>query len=157
MGIFRTMSFRRFSPYALCTVILTVCLFGGCGKSGFPSPKKTQDTFTITEATLSPMGNCFVARGTITGAPQNVENILLELAPIDSYDDCSGCPFVAREYGEFSDYDAQLDDSTGEFMFSYCPSSPAPMYRWRLVGKNIFRGLPHATTTPQIILMPELM
>ena len=153
------MNTRRFSHCVFCAVILVVglatCLLGGCGKSGAPSPKKTQDTFTITGAALSPMGNCVVARGTVTEAPQNVESITLELAPIDSYDDCPGCPFVAREYGEFSDFAAQLDNNTGEFMFSYCPATPAPMYRWRLVGKNVFRGLPYATTTPQVMMMPE--
>lgn len=135
-------------------MILAACLFGGCGKSGMPSPKKTQETFTITGAALSAMGDCVVARGKIQGAAQNVETLVIELAPIDSYDDCPGCPFVAREYSEFSDYAAQLDDKTGDFMFSYCPASPAPMYRWRLVGKNVFRGLPYATTTPQIMVMP---
>lgn len=153
------MNTRRFTPSILHAAILAscfvICLLGGCGKSGAPSPKKTQDTFTITGAALSPVGNCVVARGTVTNAPQNVESIILELAPIDSYDDCPGCPFAAREYGEFSDYAAQLDDKTGEFMFSYCPAKSAPMYRWRLVGKNVFRGLPYATTTPQVIIMPE--
>ena len=141
--------------FVLAVAFLALFPLGGCGKAGMPTPKKTQDTFTITGAALSAMGDCVVARGTVTGAVRNAEFITLELAPIDSYDDCPGCPFVAREAGEFSDFEAQLDDETGQFMFSYCPVETAPMYRWRLVGKNVFRGLPYATTTPQVMVMPE--
>lgn len=119
-----------------------------------PQPKKTQDTFTITGQTLAAMGNCLVASGTVAGAIQNVSAITLELAPIDSYGDCPGCPFVAREYGEFSASDAQLDEETGQFMFSFCPATAAPMYRWRVVGTNVFHGLPFPSTTPQVMVMP---
>ncbi len=135
-------------------VILMACLLAGCGKAGMPIPKKTQDTFSITGAALSPMGDCVVARGTVTGALDNVNTVSLELAPIDSYDDCPGCPFVAREYAEFSVSDMQLDMDTGEFMFSFCPALEAPMYRWRLVGRNVFLGLPYTMTSPQIMVMP---
>lgn len=147
----------RYSIFAglLCLSLFAALPLGGCGKSGMPSPKKTQDTFSITGQALSPMGDCLVARGTVNGAIQNVEFITLELAPIESYDDCPGCPFVPREYGEFTEYDAQLDAKTGQFMFSFCPASSAPMYRWRLVGKNAFRGLPFATTPPQVMVMPQ--
>lgn len=139
----------------LCLGVFAALLLGGCGKSGMPSPKKTQDTFTISGHALSSMGDCVVARGTVNGAIQNVEFIALELAPIESYDDCPGCPFVAREYGEFTAHDTQLDEKTGQFMFSFCPASDAPMYRWRLVGKNAFRGLPFATTTPRVMVMQQ--
>ncbi|SBV94241.1 putative Lipoprotein [uncultured delta proteobacterium] len=160
MGILRPMKQRalhRYSLFAglLCVSVFAAFLLGGCGKSGMPSPKKTQDTFTITGHALTPMGDCVVARGTVSGAIQNVEFLTLEVAPIESYDDCPGCPFVPREYGEFTAYDAQLDEKTGQFMFSFCPASGAPMYRWRLVGKNAFRGLPFATTTPRVMVMPQ--
>ena len=139
---------------ACCLLLGAACLLAGCGKSGMPSPKKTQDTFTITGHALAPMGDCVVARGAVSGAIRNVEFITLELAPINSYDDCPGCPFAARESGEFTAADAQLDETTGQFMFSFCPAETAPMYRWRLVGKNAFRGLPFATTTPQVMVIP---
>ena len=160
MGISRTMKYatthRFFSAVLIMTsLMLAAVLLGGCGKSGMPSPRKTQETFTITEHTLSAMGDCVVAKGTASGAVKNVESIILEVAPIQSYDDCPGCPFTPRESGEFPVADIQLDPQNGQFMFSYCPSIQAPMYRWRLVGKNVFRGLPYATTTPKILVMPE--
>ena len=144
-------------PLKLHALILVtvVCLavLCGCGKSGMPSPKKTQDTFTITGAGISVMGDCLVARGTATGAIDNMSAVSIEVAAIQSYDDCPGCPFVPQEYSELAASDIQLDLESGGFMFSYCPATSAPMYRWRLVGKNIFPGLPYATTTPQIVIM----
>ena len=153
---------KHSTPYQSYTVIflLALCmiaamLLGGCGKTGMPSPKKTQDTFTIVDHSLSAAGDCVVAKGTAKGAIQNVEYLVLEVAPIQSYDDCPGCPFVPRETGEFTAADAQIDLQSGQFLFSYCPSVEAPMYRWRLVGKNVFRGLPYASTTPQVMVIPQ--
>ena len=146
--------FFGFPLLLLCCLMLVPPLLAGCGKSGMPIPKKTQDTFDITGASLSPLGDCVVARGTVTGAINLVDKMALEMAPIES-DDCPGCPFVAREFREYSSSDIQLDLETGQFLLSYCPSVDAPMYRWRLVGKNVFLGLPHASTTPQIMVKPE--
>ena len=142
---------RYFFPFCLFLFFLALA---NCGKSGLPVPKKTQETFTIPVATLSSMGDCLVARGEVSGAIQSVDTMILEVAPIDFYDNCPGCPFVAREYGEFSTSGMQLDKETGQFIFSFCPALDAPMYRWRLVGKNIFPGLPHVTTSPQVMVMP---
>jgi len=139
----------------LTTFTLAAALLIGCGKSGMPSPRKNLETFTIAAHTLSAMGDCVVAKGTASGAVKNIDHIVLEVSPIQSYDDCPGCPFTPRESGEFSVADIQLDPQNGQFMFSYCPSVQAPMYRWRLVGKNVFRGLPYATTTPQIMVVPQ--
>ena len=147
---------RFFPPVFILTILmLTALLLGGCGKSGRPSPQKTQETFTITGHSLSPMGDCLVAKGTVNGAVQNVDQLILEVAPIQSQEDCPGCPFVPRETGEFSQDDIQLDIQNGQFMFSYCPSIQAPLYRWRIVGRNAFRGLPYVTTTPRILVMPQ--
>ncbi|MDL2209977.1 hypothetical protein LJC26_04150 [Desulfovibrio sp. OttesenSCG-928-O18] len=147
--------FTSIRPAFLLPLLLGLILLGGCGKEGMPSPKKTQDTFTITGAGASPMGNCLVAKGTVAGAIANMDTMMIEVAPILSYDDCPGCPFVAQEYSEFSASGIDLDRKSGQFMFSFCPSTPAPMYRWRLVGKNVFPGLPHATTTPQVVIVRE--
>lgn len=135
---------------------LTFCLLFccSCGKSGMPSPKKTQDTFVIAGAGVSFLNDCLVAQGTVNGAAANLDRMTLEIAPIQSYDDCPGCPFAAQEHADYSTSDIQLDFETGKFAFSFCPSATAPMYRWRLIGKNIFLGLPHATTTPQVAISP---
>ena len=143
-------STTKHSYYAV--FIAAICLFlcGACGKSGMPSPKKTQDTFTITKANVSFVNSCLAVQATVSGAIVNLDSVTLEVAPIQSYDDCPGCPFVAQEYMTFSSADIQLDPQTGTFMLSYCPLDQASLYRWRIVGKNVFLGLPHATTTPQV-------
>lgn len=139
----------------LFSLMLSALFLAACGKAGMPVPKKTQDTFTITGAGVTVMGKCLAANGTITGAVDNFDKIMIEVDPIQSYDDCPGCPFVPREYQEFSAPAAQFDVKTGQFMLSFCPAESAPMYRWRLVGKNVHLGLPHATTTPQVVIMQK--
>lgn len=141
--------------FRMLPLLLGLVLLGGCGKEGMPVPRKTQDTFTITGAGASPLGNCLVAKGAVAGAVANLNTLMIEIAPILSYDDCPGCPFAAQEFGEFTASGIDLDRKSGQFMFSFCPSTPAPMYRWRLVGKNVFPGLPNATTTPQVVVMKE--
>lgn len=138
---------------ALPLLCLSVLLLAACGKAGMPVPKKNQDTFTITGAEVSAIGQCLTAQGTVTGAMGNFDKILFETDPVKSDDDCIGCPFVVSESQEYSAAEAQFDIKTGKFLLLFCPSVKAPMYRWRLVGQNIHLGLPHATTTPQIVMM----
>lgn len=137
----------------MAALALFLCLpaLGGCGKQGRPSPKKTQDTFTITGAAATVMNACLVTNGVVEGAIQNVDTVTIEVAPIVASDECPGCPFVPQEWSEYDGPAIRLDMQSGRFGFSFCPSTPAPMYRWRLVGKNVYRGLPHATTTPQVV------
>jgi hypothetical protein len=138
------------------SMLMLISLFlAACGKAGMPIPKKTQDTVTITGAGVTVMGECLAASGTVTGAVTNFERIMIEVDPIQSVDDCPGCPFVPHEYKDFSASDAQFDAGTGQFLLSFCPAEAAPMYRWRLVGKNVYPGLPYATTTPQVVIMKK--
>lgn len=146
---------RSVVRFTLSLLTLTALFIVACGKAGMPIPKKTQDTFTIAGAGVTVMGQCLAANGTVTGAVNNVDTIMIEVQSIQSYDDCPGCPFVAQEYQEFSASAAQFDAKTGQFLLSFCPVTDAPMYRWRLVGKNIHLGLPHAATTPQIVVMQQ--
>ncbi|CAK7013181.1 MAG: hypothetical protein DELT_02146 [Desulfovibrio sp.] len=139
--------------FAMPLLLTAIFFLAACGKAGMPVPKKTQDTFTITGAGVTVMGKCLAARGTVTGAVNNFERVMVEVDPIDSHDDCPGCPFNAGESQEFSASDVQFDAKTGQFLLSFCPSTEAPMYRWRLVGKNVHPGLPYATTTPQVVIM----
>ena len=146
----RTVSCRLLALALACLVCLPVV--SGCGKEGPPSPKKTQDTFTISNAGVSFMNDCLVARATVNGAVDNVDAVTFEIAPIQAFDECPGCPFVPAEYLEFPRNAMQLDPQSGQFLISFCPSAKAPMYRWRLVGKNTFHGLPHVATTPRVAI-----
>lgn len=141
--------------FTLSLLTLTALFLAACGKAGMPVPKKTQDTFTLTGASVTVMGKCLAASGTVTGAVNNFDIIRIEVNSIQSDEDCPGCPFVPQEYQEFSASAAQFDVNTGQFLLSFCPAADAPMYRWRLVGKNVHPGLPHAMTTPQVVVMQK--
>lgn len=145
---------NRFALRSIVSLLaLSALLLTACGKEGMPIPKKTHDTFTITGASATVMGQCLAVSATVNGAVTNFDNVRMEIDPIQSYDDCPGCPFVAQEYQEFSASASQFDVETGQFFLSFCPAESAPMYRWRLVGKNVHPGLPYATTTPQVVMM----
>ena len=141
--------------FTLPLLMLTALFLAACGKAGMPVPKKTQDTFTITGASVAVMGQCLAASGTVTGAVDNFDRIMIEIDPIQSYDDCPGCPFVPKDFRDYPASDVQFDAKTGQFLLSFCPTESAPMYRWRLVGKNVYPGLPYATTTPQVVIMQK--
>ena len=136
----------------LAGVMCLVCLVS-CGKEGMPTPKKTQDVFTFAAVRAKGTTNCLIVSGTVVGAVHNVADIAIEVAPIESYGDCPGCPFAAHERREFSPKEAQLDLTTGEFFFSFCPVSDAPMYRWQVVGTNTRIGLPPTTNPPQVTIV----
>lgn len=140
--------------FVLCLAFF-VLFAGACGKEGLPQPKKSQDLFTFKGITATADGACMVIAGSVVGAIGHVERITLETAPIDSVGDCPGCPFVAREHQDYTPTEAHLDLDSGAFLFSFCPSTNAPMYRWRLVGKNIYNGLPLANNTPQVLIVRD--
>ncbi len=142
--------------FMLCCLTLAMGIaLAGCGKMGDPKPVKSQDTFEFAAFSASGANNCLVLQGAVSGNIANVEAIGLDLAPVTGPEDCPGCPFNPREYAEFSPTDAQLDAQSGRFAFSYCPGGiSAPAYRWRLVGKNVYHGLPYVLTNPRMTVMP---
>ncbi len=138
-----------------CCVFLFALALAGCGKMGDPKPVKSPEMFDFAASSASGTeNNCLIVQGTVNGKIANVETLVLELSPVNGPEDCPGCPFNPREYAEFSASDAQLDDESGRFAFSYCPVTPAPMYRWRLTGKNVYHGLPYVLTNPRVTVMP---
>ncbi len=141
---------------AICCLFFALALItAGCGKIGNPRPVKSQETFDFSSFSASGAGNCLVIQGAVSGNAANLEYLGLELSPVNGPEDCPGCPFNPREYAEFGASDAQLDAQSGRFAFSYCPDISAPTYRWRLVGKNVYHGLPYVLTNPRLVVMPR--
>ena len=147
------------SRMLLCFVALALCFFvlAACGKEGLPRPKKAQDAFSFSESRAIGENNCLVVSGTVSGAVSSLASITLELAGIDTYGDCVGCPFTAHEHTTLSPAEAQLTTDGGSFFFTYCPSSSSRMYRWRLVGNNVRPGIPAMSTTPQIVTLRDVV
>ena len=143
--------------YGILAVFIFLLVLGisGCGKMGAPKPRSTDVEFSFTETKLTPIAQCFAVQGHTIGARRNVDRIDLEIAPVDNSGNCPTCPFNAREFAAFSLEEANYSVETGEFSFSYCPATEADMYRWRLVGRNVYSGLPYALTMPVIAIMPK--
>ena len=144
-----TLSALRLAAVLLCGCAL---LAAGCGKKGFPIPKDASRNFSWQETEAKAVGNCLVFSGSFTGAYQNFDGIRLEIAPVNSPEDCPGCPFVPREVTEIAPREAGFDAKAGTVSFSYCPQ-PANAYRWRLAGISRFNRMPHATMTDRIVIV----
>ena len=137
---------------ALAFLVLVGAL-SACGVAGQPKPRRAAQDFTLHNVLAVQAGSCMVAHGTAQGVIANVDRIDMELAPIQGPEDCPGCPFNALEHETFTPADANLNMETGVFLITYCPVLKADSYRWRLVGRNVYPGLPYVVTAPQILVM----
>ncbi len=144
---------KRFSFYAVVLLCVFSALAFACGKRGAPKPRVTKDLFAFSESSVAVSGTCLAVQGRVNGTISNVEQITIELAPIRGPEDCPGCPFNPAEAGDYTVTSANLDPDTGSFYFSYCPVIQAPSHRWRLVGRNLYPGLPFALTNPRVVVM----
>ncbi len=85
---------------------------------------------------------CMSIEATLQGATENVERFVLEIEPqIDSV--CVDCPFTPLELVEVTPISRNNTDNGTDLVFSYCPGTQAPSYRWRLVAHNFFKAFPH--------------
>ncbi len=142
-------------PFRCAALLLSIALIlTACGKTGLPRPPQETDAFSFSSTGLSAAGECLLVRGVVQGAIDMVDSILLELAPVDDAGNCPTCPFNAREWSEFRLDQLTLDPTSGAFSFTYCPTSPTNIYRWRLVGRNVHSSLPYVVTTPAIAVLP---
>lgn len=130
-----------------------VFALAGCGKKDAPMPDYSRQVFSWRNvfATLSDDG-CVSIAGSVSGAPQNLASMVLELEPLDAA--CAGCPFVPQETHRVDSADAWESPDGETFRFAYCPSTRADAYRWRLVGRNVVPSLP-VVPTPVRTVGPE--
>lgn len=146
---------RRKHFFALLLVFALLLPLGvqGCGKKGAPVPNYSRQLFSWRNvfATVSDDG-CISVAGSVGGAYQNLENMVLELQPNDA--SCAGCPFVPQEVYRITAADAWESPDGETFRFAYCPSQRDVTYRWRLAGRNVFTSLP-PVLTPVRLVGPE--
>lgn len=128
-------------------LVLLVLIFAvaGCGKKSLPVPDYSRQLFSWRNvfATLSEDG-CLSVSGSVGGETQNLAFMVLELEPLNTA--CVGCPFVPQEIYRIDSTDAWESPDGQTFRFAYCPASHDGAYRWRLVGRNVFSGLPPVST-----------
>ena len=126
--------------FVICTVL---ALAAGCGKKAWPEPDAKGELVAPIRESATWNNNCLVVRAVLDGKPQNLERLVLELAPAD----CPGCPFQALQQREFRPGGPgfTLDPDTGQALLTACNLDPAAGVRWRLVAYNVFRTLSPAT------------
>lgn len=138
----------------LCLAVLAVFLLGilaGCGLKGDPRPDFDRDSFSFGEisAVLAADGTVTVS-GSLDGAFQNMHFLVLEMQPVDG-ELCKGCPFVPQDQFRIDARDAWESENGSRFSVVYRPIFAADMYRWRLIGHNIYSGIGAVVSPLQVV------
>lgn len=102
-------------------LLVGVLALAGCGRKGAPIPDHSRDEFSFSSLSASAAADGTVSfRGTVAGASQNLEYMVLEMQSVDG-ELCEGCPFLPQEQQRFDARDA-LESSTGNsFSFVFRP------------------------------------
>ena len=141
----------RYTVTAIVLLCLAVAALPGCGKSGMPKPPKSTAEFSWESVGGQAAGNCIFIQGTLSGPVQNLNDVILEIEPMND-DSCIGCPFTPREKERFSAWRLGVTPSNPSFSRTYCPQVTGDGMRWRLVGTNTHFNLPNAIS-PEVITM----
>lgn len=147
----RCSAFSRVGMVAL--VLCAVLALVGCGRKGAPVPDYSRDEFSF--ATLSAEAaadGSITFRGTVSGAAQNLEYMVLEMQAVDG-ELCEGCPFLPQDQYRVDSRDAWENDTGSSFSFVYRPVFPGSAYRWRLIGHNLYSGLSPVESPMQTVFM----
>ncbi len=142
----------------LLLALFALCLFcASCGKKADPQPRVKTRSFELQDVAIEPTADCLSISGKLSGNAQNLERFRLDLGPVNSAEDCPGCPFLASKSIWFTPEEARLDEKSGAFSLNYCPAADnlqAPAYRWRLFGINAYDKIQHASTVARLVVMP---
>ena len=133
----------------ICLMLVLV----GCGRKGDPVPDYSLDEFAFGALSAEAAADGTVTfQGTVTGASQNLEFMVLEMQAVDG-ELCEGCPFLAQDQHRVDARDAWENETGSSFSFVYRPVFPGRVYRWRLTGHNLYSGLPDVVSPMQTVFM----
>ncbi len=144
-------------PAAVFCLLLCLAALASCGKKDNPEPRMKNLSFELQNVAIEPAGGCLDLNGNLSANARNLDRFRLDITPLNSAEDCPGCPFLAAQSVYFSPSEAGLDLETGAFRLNYCPESAslrAPAYRWRLFAVNVHDKLKHAATPVRLVVMP---
>jgi hypothetical protein len=77
---------------------------------------------------------CLVVRGELTGNIENLDAVFLEL----DEGECPGCPFRPDRRLGFDLPSPYVTREGNIFTANFCGLDGDAVYRWRLVGRNVF-------------------
>ncbi len=147
----KTVFFARTGRLAVLLTLAVCLLCINCGLKGNPIPDHSREAFAFGElvAEMS-AGSVLTIHGQLTGASQNLDYFVLEIQPVED-ELCLGCPFLAQEQQRFDSREILSNDSEKAFNFVYTPLSPAVAYRWRLLARNVYAGVPDILSEIQVV------
>lgn len=120
---------------------LAVALLVGCGVKGAPRPDYSRDAFGFSElAAVLECDGVVTVSGKLTGAFQNADYLVLQMQPVDG-ELCAGCPFLPQDQFRIDSRDIWEDGDGTNFSVIYSPMFRADMYRWRVLGYNVYAGI----------------
>ena len=138
--------------FILCLLLTFIC---ACGKKGDPRPRETNQSFVWQQIDILPVSGCLQVEASLSGIYANLNMVALELAGVNSAEDCPGCPFLPSESFTLENLTETFNPVTGELRFSYCPEMPAVSYRYRLIGKNAQNASRPVSSPEGFVLMQE--
>lgn len=128
--------------YVICFAMASVLLVGaGCGKKGWPEPRLDEDRFSWGQIQHQRQGACLDARALVDGAANKLGSVYLEWMRMDTKEDCPDCPFEVTGRVLLGDGSSEFKRQNGVIRILFCELEPEASYRWRLVGRNVHRGL----------------
>ena len=138
-----------FALIALCAALVVA----GCGRKGDPVPDYSRDEFSFASLSAEAAADGTITfQGTVSGAAQNLEYMVLEMQAVDG-ELCEGFPFLPQDQYRVDSRDAWESNSGSSFSFVYRPVFSGSAYRWRLIGHNLYSGLPDVVSPMQTVFM----
>ncbi|SHN67769.1 hypothetical protein [Desulfovibrio litoralis] len=137
--------------FVLFVLLIFIFALSACGKSSMPKPPKSNQELSF-EAVGGKLvnNNCIAIQGTLSGAVDNLNDIVFEFEPIDD-NSCTTCPFTSRERQVFSAWNLGIKAENPNFSKLYCPQLKGKGvlkgFRWRLVATNVYLNLPNVIST----------
>ena len=142
-------SIRKTSAVVL--LMLCVAVFAGCGVKGAPRPDHSRDLFGFSSLSAVLEGDgVVIIDGKLTGAFQNADYLILQMQPVDG-ELCAGCPFLPQDQFRIDTRDIWEDGDGSTFSVIYSPLFRADMYRWRMVGYNVYAGVAPVVSDVQTV------
>ena len=142
-----------FSGACFAILLIATLTLVGCGRKGDPVPDFSRDEFSFTSLSAEAAADGSVRfQGSVAGASQNLEYMVLEMQAVDG-ELCEGCPFLAQDQYRVDSRDAWESENGSSFSFVYRPVFPGGAYRWRLIGHNLYSGLPDVVSPMQTVFM----
>lgn len=154
-GMPRRNGMKRCSVFsgAWLVALALVIAVAGCGRKGAPVPDYSRDEFSFATLHAEAAADGTVTfQGTVSGASQNLEYMVLEMQAVDG-ELCEGCPFLPQDQYRVDSRDAWENASGSSFSFVYRPVFSGSVYRWRLTGHNLYSGLPDVVSPMQTVFM----